>query len=167
MRTTVWSAACAAVLLAGCGDGAGWMLISDRPRGVGDPVAFVRVEGIPQSGAVLPEPGRNVIRTVADWELAWSRLWGDRIDRPQAPPVDFASEVVLLVTMAGQNTHGFEIRVERLERRSDHTAAHVLEISPGIACPRNLTPASPADAVRIPRTALPLRMVEARSTREC
>jgi hypothetical protein len=97
-----------------------------------------------------PTPVQLVLRTRADWAAAWKEL---SVGRASLAPsdMDFAREMVLVVTAGTRATAGWTLAVESVEMVGGALRVSVLETSPGRNCMTAQVLTHPAAAVVVPR----------------
>lgn len=115
----------------------------------------------------IGEPRREVIRSAGNWRAFWREL-----DAGPQPPVDFAREAVVAVTLGRQPHGGYEIRIARVAETPDGTmTVEVVETAPGPGCRTTQARTQPADLVTVPataaRSARQWKFVERHELREC
>lgn len=99
-----------------------------------------RLEGL--SGFPRDERTRLVILDTA----AWKQLSGS-----STPPVDFSSEILLLVTMGVQPTAGYDITIRNVYVSQQELFVVVLEETPDLSCGALEILTAPWDAVGVAR----------------
>jgi hypothetical protein len=105
------------------------------------------------TNARVGEPETRVIRDAKDWASTWASLHAG-LPAPPLPHVDFKTNAVVFVALGPRNTGGFDVDVERVDRRTPNDlVVHVVETSPGEGCMSTQVITSPAVAVRVPRAA--------------
>ena len=120
-----------------------------------------------QGNSGLTEPARLLIRSDAEWRDAWSRLVGHVSPAPDAPPVDFTKEMVIVAAMGTQKTDGHMIRVARVGRLSGVTYVEIVSESPGSPCKKIERTTAPADVVVVPKIDEPVTFVETLAVKGC
>ena len=101
-------------------------------------------------------PFRCVVRSEAEWHAIWSSQGPDGIP----PAVDFDRYTVLVATMGGQGSTGYEIRMDTIVTTGDSVTAIVWQYFPPLGAMVGELLTSPAHVVQIPRTDLPVRFLE-------
>ena len=71
-----------------------------------------------QGNSGMTDSARVVIRNEADWRRTWAQLIGHITPAPEAPPVDFTKEMVIVAAMGTRPTAGSMIRIARVGRSS-------------------------------------------------
>jgi hypothetical protein len=164
MKGKLCSMIAGCVLLAGCAETTSTDALLDRAPDA-QRVEVRRLEFLPVSFSAIGTVERVVIRSEAEWQPFWTRLWGG--DRRPRPAVDFGREMVVAATMGGRPTGGFWIQVDSVVVSSAAVDVFVTEHSPGRSCGTTQAFVYPADAVAIPTSAHPVRFREAKVTTEC
>lgn len=120
---------------------------------------FVRLYGSAQSA--LAEPVELVVRSDAEWARAWLGAHPNRAAAlPAAPAVDFAADLVVLVSAGTQTTGGVAIVIDTVLARADGGTDVVYTVNrPGAGCMSTQQLTAPVDVVRIPRRAGAVRFV--------
>jgi hypothetical protein len=164
MKGILLSIAAGCVLLSGCAEATSADALLDRAPDA-QRVEVRRLEFLPVSFSGIGTVERVVIRSEAEWQPFWTRLWGG--DRRPRPAVDFDREMVVAATMGGRPTGGFWIQVDSAVVSSAAVDVFVTEHSPGRSCATTQAFTYPADAVAIPASAHPVRFHDAKATTEC
>ncbi|MBA4156469.1 MAG: hypothetical protein H0X65_03215 [Gemmatimonadetes bacterium] len=116
---------------------------------------------------------RQVVRDPEAYRQLWEQATARQATRPEAPPVDFAREM-LLVVGAGRMTPEDDIHVDsiavhperRVDGRTENVLSAVVRVTEG--CRRFQVEAYPAEIVRVGRFDGPVRWVERRErSRDC
>lgn len=141
-----------------------------QPRSGAAPADTVQLDLEPvhasgQSG--LEEPLREVVRTPEAWQDLWSRIAAPRIPAPEAPAVDFDSDMLIVAAMGRRNTGGYTIEVVRATRVGGVLTVEVVEASPGADCMTTQALTSPVTVIGVERSAAQARFVERSETRSC
>ena len=82
----------------------------------------VRREQAAQPFAVysgFSDSARVAVRTQSQWNEIWARVAGNATPPPEAPEIDFATEMVIVAAMGTRPTGGFAIRIDRVARRAN------------------------------------------------
>jgi PrcB C-terminal len=110
-------------------------------------------------------PARLVIEADSSWQALWSAALpgGPRT----LPSVDLARERAVIVALGGQPTTGVSIRIERAYVERDTVVVEVRMTRTGYPCAVHPAFTYPADAVRLPRTAQPLRFIDLPVRQRC
>lgn len=164
MKGNLFAMVAGCVLLAGCAEATSADALLDRAPGA-QRVEVRRLEFLPVSFSGIGTVERRVIRSEAEWQPFWTRLWGGH-HRP-LPVVDFDREMVVAATMGARSTGGFWIQVDSVVVSSAALDVFVTEHSPGRSCATTQAMVYPADAVVVPASSHPVRFREAKVTREC
>jgi len=167
MRTIRLIAVVTAVLAGGCTELPTVRHMEQKTFGEGQ-VALVRFDvQFPAYYSGFGEQTRRVVTNQSEWEAAWRQLWHNVRPIPDAPPVDFDREIVLLAAMGSRGTGGYTIHVEDAAVNGDHVTVRVIETSPGRGCGTTQAVTAPADVVKLTRTPLPIRFETVRSVHDC
>jgi hypothetical protein len=98
--------------------------------------------------------------------MLWREANDNRLGPPAATPmVDFGRDMVVVASLGGQPTTGWEIRIDSVYRVRDTIR---VVIGTGAApCIAGQMVTYPWDAVRVPRDEGPVRFVEYKELGEC
>ena len=110
---------------------------------------------------------RLVIPTQEEWEAFWSEFVGNVTPAPEAPVIDFATQMVLVATMGSRNTGGYAIAVDGVFEGPTTMLVRVLESSPGSSCVTAQVLTAPATAVAFARSDLTVEFEDAAIVHEC
>ena len=113
-----------------------------------------------QGNSGLTEPTRLVVRNDAQWRDVWSKLVGHVTSAPEAPPIDFTKEMVVVASLGAKPTAGNMIRIARAGRMSGVTYIEIVSTSPSARCKMPPRPSAPADVVVTPKLDEPVTFVE-------
>jgi hypothetical protein len=104
-------------------------------------------------------PRREVVRDPARWDQVWAEV---QPSRTAPPPVDFAGQVALVACLGERRTGGYAIEIVAVEVGETELVVTVRETAPlpGAMTSQALT--QPYHAVRVAKTTLPVRWVNAR-----
>lgn len=140
--------------------------IASTPPGASD-VPFTRV--YQSAASAFAEPVESVVRSSMDWRRAWISAHPNRAATlPDAPDVDFANDLVLLVSAGTQPTGGISVRIDTVRARADGGADVVYTVTrPGPGCMSIQQVTAPVDVVRIARRAGAIRFVRRTATSGC
>jgi hypothetical protein len=155
------------VSAAGCSELTGALPGIRRSELPGEPVTLSRVQGVPRHYSGMEERARLVVESADAWQAAWSRMHQGTAPSPAAPEIDFAREVVVVAAMGGRPTGGYSIEVSAAARQGGETTVRVVETSPARSCVVTQAITTPVDAVRLPRTALPVVFSEVQAVHRC
>lgn len=106
------------------------------------------------------DPALRVIQYPEDYDEAW-RAGFTNVGGLQKPPVNFDSEMVILLTTGTRPRSGYQIRVDSVVAGED-LAIYVTESQPGPNCRTLNRIGSPAQIVTIPWMEKTPRFIEAR-----
>ncbi|HEX5869362.1 MAG TPA: protease complex subunit PrcB family protein [Longimicrobium sp.] len=141
--------------------------LDQEPLG-GEPVQLARLqEYFPAYNSGFEERTQLVVRTQAEWEQAWRRMWKNHSPVPAAPAVDFEREVLVLAAMGTRSSGGYRVQVQHAAAHPDHVVVRVIETSPGGGCVTTAALSEPVDVARLPRTDLPIRFRVVETVHEC
>ena len=139
---------------------------SDRPS---DAVP-VTITPIPLDGTYggFDEPLREVVRSDEEWRALWARLATGRIPRPEAPPIDFSEQVVVVAAMGSRPTGGYAIRIDRASYAGDTLWIEVTSVSPGAGCVTTQALSAPVAAGAVERRGeISARFLDREETLDC
>ena len=139
------------------------MPVIENPVGSEHPAADVRYSQY--SGFAARR--RLVVRDAATWDAVWSQFVGSVTPRPDAPTLDFSTQMVLVATMGTKMSGGYSIVIERASVNGNDMLALVRETSPGRTCAVTGALTAPATAVIVPAVSGNVSFREAASTRDC
>jgi hypothetical protein len=125
--------------------------------------AFVRFAY--QSG--VGDRERVVVRDSETWAALWSRLGAVYLPPPVLPQVDFAANMVIVVTMGSRPSGGYGIVIDGFADAGGELVVAVREFAPGHSCGRTAGFTEPTAAIMIPARPWPVRFVETSGIREC
>jgi hypothetical protein len=120
-----------------------------------------------QGNSGMTDSARLVVRSEADWRRTWAQLVGHVTPAPEAPPVDFTQEMVIVAALGARPTAGHMIRIARVGRSSGVTYVDVVSEKPGLRCKAKPRTTAPADVVVAPRIDEPVAFVETQSVKAC
>ncbi|HWS34523.1 MAG TPA: protease complex subunit PrcB family protein [Actinoplanes sp.] len=80
--------------------------------------------------SALP-PGLFLLRTPREWESSWKAMTKGITPSPDLPPVDWTSEVVVLLVLGFRATGGYGITITDVVTRWHHLEVHATEERPG------------------------------------
>lgn len=118
-----------------------------------------------QSGLV--EGADYVVRDRATWEDIWTRINRRRRPIPPVPPVDFTTQIALVVALGQQRSGGYGITIERAEREDGYIVVHVTDRSPASDCIVTTALTAPVDIALVPGRDLPVRFEHEAATEAC
>ena len=137
---------------------------------LGAPVEVVRLRPGPytfeyNSGFV--ESARLVVRSDAEWRAAWAKVYEGVSPQPGRPAIAFSREMVLVAALGQRSSGGYGIVVEGVYDGGGELRVLVRKVSPGRNCVVTAALTEPVDAVRVPRSAMPVRWVEKEEVHDC
>ena len=116
----------------------------------------------------LEEPLREVVRSDEEWRALWARLVAGRIPRPDAPPIDFSEQVVVVAAMGSRPTGGYAIRIDRASYAGDTLWIEVTSVSPGAGCVTTQALSAPVAAGAVERRGeISARFLDREETLDC
>lgn len=107
-----------------------------------------------------------VIRTQEDFQRLWDRFFASRTDRPM-PTIDFATQMVVVVSMGPQPTAGYAVRITGVRRTERGIVVLVTTLSPGPNCTVAQVRTHPVAISRLRKTDRPIQFEFTRQTRDC
>lgn len=110
---------------------------------------------------------RVVVRDAAGWRALWGEIVGARTPRPEAPAVDFGSEMVIVAAMGQRGSGGHSIAIDEVRADDGGLAVVVRETAPGRGCFVTQALTAPVTAVRVPAHDGPVRFIEQKETQDC
>lgn len=110
---------------------------------------------------------RVVIRDAAAWSAAWAELHAPSQPVEPAPNIDFATYMIVFVTMGSKATGGFEITIDDVREADAAVYASVTERSPGRSCITTQGFTYPVAARLVPRRASATRFIERTEVYHC
>lgn len=110
---------------------------------------------------------RLVVRDESAWTSLWSEIIANRQPKTPAPQVDFATEMVLAVSMGGRPTGGYSIDIDSFYEANGRLYVVVLETSPGSSCATTQAFTAPFVAVKLPRFDGEVVFAERAEVHEC
>ncbi|HST57555.1 MAG TPA: protease complex subunit PrcB family protein [Longimicrobium sp.] len=149
------------LLAAGCGGGGPTDTVETRSEAAGGQRIEPRaVFPRPVYYSGMDVPAREVLRTDAQWQAAWTQVHRHQQPAPAVPAVDFGRESVVLAAMGGRNTGGYVITIDSVTATTDAVHVFVTERSPGSRCFTTQALTAPVDAVAIPADGRAVRFHE-------
>lgn len=146
----------AALLVGGCRDG------GEDPDGdgaaqeiPGDEVKFLRTFPASTHGG-FAAPDRAVIRDAAAWMKAWETANAGSVPMPREPKVDFAKEMVALVSLGRKTTGGWSVEIVAARKDRGKLVIHVAEREPPAGSVATQAISCPWHAVVLPAESLPV-----------
>jgi len=104
--------------------------------------------------------GLAVVRASDEWERLWQELEGRRQPVPPTPVVDWVTSMVLVFTIGGRPSGGFSASIQRVECDGQVLRVFACEQQPNPTLPAPCVVSSPFHAVTIPRSDLPVELVQ-------
>ena len=115
----------------------------------------------------IAEQRRIVVRDSTSWATLWPTIVGSHSPRPPVPVVDFASEMLLVVTMGSRPSGGYIIAIDSISMAADTLRVLVREQSPGPRCGMPAIITAPVAVARMERTELPVLFRTREVVRDC
>ena len=115
----------------------------------------------------IPGKERIIVRDSASWSSLWPRIVGTHSPVPPVPAVDFASQMLLVVSMGTRSSGGYIIMIDSVRVQGDTVRVAVREQSPGPRCGTPAVITAPVGLARIERTELPVSFVTRETVRDC
>jgi hypothetical protein len=109
------------------------------------------------SSSAFDTPANFLVFSQAEWTALWRRVTANHGEQPDAPPVDWSREMLLVAAMGTKPTGGYSIRIDRVLESPEVLDAVVIRTSPGPRCGVTAALTHPLDVVRIARSAKPVR----------
>lgn len=107
-------------------------------------------------GPAFRDSVRRIIRDPGEWQALWRQVISVQPSPLQAPTIDFANEMVVVVA-AGLRAPGDQIRVDSTGRRGN---TFVVVVRTTVECQPFPPSIYPHEIVRVPRNNLPAEWVE-------
>ena len=108
-----------------------------------------RVAGVSEYSGYREE-ARVVVRDTLAWRQAWATLNAGRFPQPALPPVDFDREAVVVVSMGGRPSGGYEISIAGASPSADTLDIAIRTTSPGNGCAVPAAYTQPVDVAKFP-----------------
>jgi hypothetical protein len=115
----------------------------------------------------IPEQERIIVRDSAAWTALWPRIVGTHSPRPKPPAVDFAKEMLLVVSMGTRSSGGYVIAIDSLRVAGDSIRVVVREQSPGPRCGTTAALSAPVALARVERSDLPVSFTTRAVVKDC
>lgn len=110
---------------------------------------------------------RQVIRSDAELQAAWSEATSAFLSDGPAPDVDFEADLVLLVAMGERPSGGYRVDVSSVVHQADTVYATVEETEPGASCVTTATLTQPVLMLRIPAVGTEVVFIEDTAVLDC
>lgn len=85
----------------------------------------------PGSNKLFIPPGLFLLRDATEWEGKWKAMMTGHSRIPDAPPVDWTSEVVVLLLLGIRGSGGYDITITDVVARWHYLEIHATEERPG------------------------------------
>jgi PrcB C-terminal len=150
--------AAALLLLSGCSDSAG---IDNLWLGPGlREVYAAQVSG-------LVSQSRQVITDDASWAALWDSIQVVTSGGATLPPIDFATQEVIVASLGNKPTGGYLIHVDSLQDSGTSRTAFVTSLRPGPGCVVTTAFTQPVHVVETSATGTPIGFHEQSRTYDC
>ncbi len=113
----------------------------------------VPVRDLAHGSCALAERKQLVIRDERTWSMIWAQLQGTPDATSSLPAVDFANELVVVMSQGQQMSGGFDIEITAVEDTGTELLVRARERIPGPYCMVTMALTHPYHAVAVPRTA--------------
>lgn len=98
--------------------------------------------------SAIDSPRQAVARTADEWQKLWRQHSWDR----QAPPIDFAKEMVVGVFLGSRTTAGYSVTIDEVSHEGGKLIVKYRERSPGRGTVTAQVITAPYHLVAVPRT---------------
>lgn len=137
----------------------------NSPTAPGDTVPFSTVYEAQSTGVT---DGRvQTIASAAEWANVWQEIQRPSSPPAPLPPVDFASQRLLLAAAGTRPDGCYAIAVEEIERRGRTLVARIVETVPGSGCVCTQALTQPVHVVQLERTGEPISGITERRAARC
>lgn len=110
---------------------------------------------------------RIVVRDSSVWLALWAEIQSNLQPTRPAPSVDFASHMIVFVSMGTRPHGGFAILIDEVLEAEGEVYARVVERSPGPSCITTQALTSPVAAHLVPRRTGTVRFVDRAEVYNC
>jgi hypothetical protein len=111
--------------------------------------------------------GGRVSRSEGDWSARWDTIQTFHSPKLSPPPIDFSSEMVILVATGGVPSSGYDVRIRHVTLVRDTLFVLAEHHRPAAGCGGLGVETAPSDARVVPRTDFPVVFLTAPFVREC
>jgi hypothetical protein len=80
------------------------------------------------------DPGLWAVRTDYEWRWWWKLLHANQHPLPAVPPLEWTTEMVLVLALGFRRTSGYAVVIDRLVAGDDVLEVHARERRPGPTC---------------------------------
>jgi hypothetical protein len=133
------------------------------------PVPYWNYHGKLDWGPVTPT--ERVIRDQTEFRKFWENLQTTPANEgrgvPEAPDVDFRTEMIIAVGMGRRSTGGYSIRIESVQEELEDVRVFYSAVSPGADCVTSQSITSPVVLIRLRKSAKLVRFGARHVIRDC
>lgn len=115
----------------------------------------------------ISERERLVVRDLKAWRELWKRIYSLSSPTPPLPAIDFAKEMLVVVSLGSKANGGYGILIDDASERDNGLEIKVRTISPGKSCMTTQALTAPVDIVRLRKSERPVAFVEAEIVHDC
>ena len=115
----------------------------------------------------MTESERLIVRDSAAWTALWPRIVGSHRPMSRVPAVDFANEMLIVVSMGTRNSGGYTIHIDSVTAVGDSLQVAVRERSPGPRCGTTAALTAPVALARVERSDLPVGFSTRATVHDC
>ena len=105
----------------------------------------------------LAQPLYTSVRDYRSWHAMWDRIVSRHGPKPLSPAIDFSKDMVLIAATGTRPTGGYRIQIVSVRDTGREIIATAVRTSPGRSCGTTAALTAPADVVRVPTSANPVR----------
>ena len=114
----------------------------------------------------LPEM-TAVVTSEAEWRRLHALMFACTSQRPEPPPVDFARDMLLVLSTGMRPTGGYAANIPHVERDGATLTVGAAETRPGPGCVTTQSLTYPVAIARVPRVDVPAAFARTVVTRDC
>ena len=111
----------------------------------------------------LTEAKEQIIKNQKEWQEVWPKLSARLRDGAKVPEVDFAKEMLVLVSMGEQRTGGYNIEISKVEISEDKLKVHVNRREPASGGFNLQVLTAPFHVVAVPKNNLKAQFLKMKS----
>jgi hypothetical protein len=115
---------------------------------------------------MIEEPMLKVIRTREELDKLW-QLPSSRIEKSDAPDIDFDTQMLIVAAMGEQPSSGYSIEITGAEKKDDVWVVSVKETSPGPSCIGLMVLTTPHHLAVIPKSSSEITFQVAQVIEDC
>ena len=108
-------------------------------------------------GSGIDAPLYGAVRDYRSWHALWDRVAARHRPKPPSPSVDFSKDMVLVAATGTKPSGGYSISIVSVHEAARYLVATAVRTSPGPRCGTTAALTAPADIVRVPASAKPVR----------